>query len=327
MFGKSLTSAVPWLIISKTIVVQRKDIMPISIEALVGLMVVLVLTVLIMVAWLAASFRQDRSKKKQPRPAAQGSLDTDTAPPDVTARADERAGDVVEQVSPIIVDTPTEPVSALPASRPLAPSTQTRQPVPGDVLLMQVWRDREGFLVVEVEGQRYRRLFDIRDGEVGQRVWDIINRLLSFSKGRESRVPLPPAPQVSQDRAPTSAPALGDISAGRSQAFFEQLQQPDALAPARKPRLTVDPVPFRSRDTMQDALISLNLAAEIDQLLQIHVKASPEFSRRFIHVRSAPDGMLRFRVDEGHYSSIDEIPDLQIQALIRATIAEWDSHR
>jgi hypothetical protein len=297
--------------------------MPISIEALAGLMVALVLIVLIMVAWLAASFRREQGKKKQPRPAAQGSLGANTARPDVTARADERASDVVEQVSLFPVDTPVEPVAALPANRPLAPPS----PVPGDVLLLQVWRDREGFLVVEVEGQRYRRLFDIRDGEVGQRVWDIINRLLAFSKGRESRVPLPPAPQVLQDHAPTSAPVVGDISAGRSRAFFDQLQQPDVPAPARKTRITTDPVPFISRDTAQEALISLNLAAEIDQLLQIHVRASPEFSRRLIRVESAPDGTLRFRIDEGRYSGIDEIPDPQVLALIKATIAEWESNR
>jgi hypothetical protein len=86
-------------------------------------------------------------------------------------------------------------------------------------------------------------------------------------------------------------------------------------------------VPFLSRDSSLDAHISLNLAAEIDQVLQIHVRASSVFDQRFIHVRSAPDGALRFRVDENHYSGIDEIPDPQVQALIRAAIAEWESRR
>ncbi len=299
--------------------------MSISFGALVGLMVVLVVVVLLMVVWLVASFRREQDEKKQPRPVAQGSLDTDTASQDVTARTDEREDDVVEQVSPLLVDdTPAEPVAALPASLPL-PHPSPALPA-GDVLLMQVCRDREGFLVVEIEGQRYRRLFDIRDGEVGQRVWDIINYLLAFSKGRESRVPLPPAPQALQDLEPTSAPAASDAGAERSQAFFDQLQQP-APAPTRKPRITAEPIPFRSRDTAQDSLISLNLAAEIDQLLQIHVKASPEYSQRVIHVENAPDGALRFRVDQGHYSGIDDIPDLQVRALIKSTIAEWESKR
>jgi hypothetical protein len=293
--------------------------------------------VIIMVAWLVASFRREQGKKKQPQPVARGSLTTDSAPSDVRERVDERVDDVAGQQSPVLAEAPPEPEVALPASRPPAPAVQTRPPGPGDVLLMQVLRDREGFLVVEVEGQRYRRLFDIRDGEVGQRVWDIINRLLAFSKGRESQVPLPPTPQVSppqvsppqvlQAPAPVPTSATGGVDPDGSQEFFEQFQQADVPAPVRKQRITADPVPFRSRDSSLDAHISLNLAEEIDQVLQMHVRASPAFDQRFIHVRSAPDGALRFQVDEGHYSSIDEIPDPQVQALIRSAIAEWESRR
>jgi hypothetical protein len=287
----------------------------VSFGTLIGFMVVLVLIGLGLVLWLTFSVRQERRKKERPpataaRPTEQATLSPPATPPEPVAALPPAA----EEPAPVRQPPPT-------------PLAQTREPVPGDVLLMRVLRDREGLLVVEVDGQRYRRLFDIRDGEVGQRVLNIINLLAAFSKGRESRVPLPPSPQpvqeVPQAPAPTLPPADAVVEK-ESQAFLDQLQQ---QAQPKKTRITTDPVPFRPRNEARDGLISLNLAAEIDQLLQIRVKASPEFSQRFIHVDTAPDGGLRFRVDDGRYSGIDEIPDPQVQALMRATIAEWEARR
>ncbi|MGD9099164.1 MAG: hypothetical protein PVF45_01705 [Anaerolineae bacterium] len=290
----------------------------VSFETLIVFMVVLVLVGLAMALWLIFSIRQERRKKRPPaavaEPAEQSPSSLPAAPSEPVA------------VLPPAAEEPAP--SHQPAPTPLA---QTREPVPGDVLLMRVLRDSEGFLVVEVDGQRYRRLFDIRDGEVGQRVLNIINRLAAFSKGRESRVPLPPSPQPAQEvpqvPAPTlPSPPVDEIVERQSQAFLDNLQQ-QPQTQRKKSRITADPVPFRQRSEARDSLISLNLAAEIDQLLQIRIKASPEFSQRFIHVDTAPDGGLRFRVDDGRYSGIDEIPDPQVQALMRDTIAEWEARR
>lgn len=298
--------------------------MDLTFETLIGLMVVFVLMGLGLTAWLIHSVRQRQRKRRQ-------------------ATGKDKP---IEQASAPLPDTPAEPVAAMspameqpelshqpsPVSSPAPPPARTHTPAPepGDVSLMQVWRDRDGFLVVEVDGQRYRRLFDIRDGKVGQRVLDTINRLVAFSKGQESRVPLPPSSQPLQDAAPSSAltftPPAGEVIEEQSQAFFDELQQ-QAQAQPKKSRITTDPVPFRRRSKAKEGLISLNLAAEIDQLLQIRVKASPELSQRFIHVRSVPEGGLRFRVDDVRYDGIDEIPDPQIQAVIRAAIAEWEAKR
>jgi hypothetical protein len=232
-----------------------------------------------------------------------------------------------------LADAPAEPVAAsrpvtqapgpartMPSASPAAVSPG-REPAlePGDALLMQVLRDREGFLVVAVEGQRYRRLFEIRDGEVGRWVMEIINRLVAFSKGQKSRVAPPPS-------LPVTLPPADEVIEERSQALFEQLQ-PQAEDAPRKARISMDPVPFRRRSEAGQSTITLNLAGEIDQLLQIRVRALPEFSGRYVHVANAPDGGLRFDVDGGRYGAIDEIPDQQVQALIRAAIAEWEAKR
>ena len=306
--------------------------MEISFETLIGLAVVLLLVGLSLTAWLVNSFRKDRRKKKRAS-AGDESVKRATAPlvdtlPPVVERTElNRAPTLASPAEPPPAVERTElnraPTLASPAHKPVLE--------PGVASLMRVLRDQEGFMVVEVGGQRYRHLFDIRDGEIGQQVLNTINHLVAFSKGHESRVPLPSSPSlrdVSPSPAPITPPALGsEVVEEQSQALFDQLQQQGQPQAKKASRVTMDPVPFRRRSESDEGAISLNLAGEIDRLLQIRAKASPEFSQRLIQVSSAPDGGLRFRVDNAHYDGIDQISDPQIQALIRAAIAEWEARR
>jgi len=98
-------------------------------------------------------------------------------------------------------------------------------------------------------------------------------------------------------------------------------------APRKVSRIVADPVPFRRSGPTQQPGITLNLAEEIDRMLQIRIAAAPEFSGRRIHVVTAPDGTLRFQVDGISHVALDEIPDPQVQALIRAAIADWEARR
>jgi hypothetical protein len=268
-------------------------------QMLIGFMLLLLVFAGLLVVFL---IRGRRKKQKMEPPAATGPKAESRAgakTPDPTPASDvaafaEQAPATLQLPEEAVVpaaaspepgrDTPLAPTVAVP---PAAPPSETDA-----VLLMQVWQDRDGFLMVEVEGQRYRRLFDIRDGTTGRRVLEAINRLVAFSKGQESRVD-------------TSSPAA---------------------APATPP-FAADPVPFRRQSAAQELNITLNLASEIEQLLQIRVQASPEYRQRYIHVSNAPDGGLRFDVDDAHYYSLDEIPDPQVPALIRAAISDWEAQR
>ena len=304
--------------------------MEISFETLIGLAVVLLLVGLSLTAWLVNSFRKDRRKKKRAS-AGDESVKRATAPlvdtlPPVVERTElNHTPTLASPAEPPPVVERTElnraPTLASPAHKPVLE--------PGVASLMRVLRDQEGFMVVEVGGQRYRHLFDIRDGEIGQQVLNTINHLVAFSKGHESRVPLPSS-RFLQDVSPSPAPITTPFLAGedveeQSQALFDQLQQQSQ--PQKTSRITMDPVPFRRRSESDAGAISLNLAGEINRLLQIRVKASPEFSQRLIQVSNAPDGGLRFRVDGARYDGIDQIPDPQIQSLIRAAITEWEAKR
>ena len=159
-----------------------------SVEILIGLMVVLVLITLGLVAYLIRGLRKrETTKVASPLRAEEPSVEMEqaSAGPTMPATAlddPSTASDVVAQPTA----ESAEPQRTMPQPEVAA---VVRQPVPtpepGAALLMQVWQDREGYLMVEVEGQCYRRLFDVRDGEVGRRLLQTVNRLVAFSKGLE----------------------------------------------------------------------------------------------------------------------------------------------
>ena len=224
--------------------------------------------------------------------------------------------------SPIVVPGSVEESSSAVTPDPAVHAAES-PPEPDGVLLMRVWQDDDGVLLVEVDGERYRRLYDIRDGAVGRGVLETINRLVAFSKGQESQTTSPMQPATSADAPPFASEPRAEI---QSEPFPVQLQVESTMA-APKQRFTMDPVPFRRRKDVLQPGITLDLAAEVDKFLQIRASASPEFGRRYIHVTSSSDGGLRFHVDGARSETLDAIPDGQVQALMRAAIADWEAQR
>jgi hypothetical protein len=270
-------------------------------ETLIGMMVILVAFAFGMVGLLMRSMRQGSKRKRQPVQV----MEQTKARPQVAVVASDLP------VNPAPEHVPTAPPVASPTATPARP---------GEVLLMQVWQAADGVLVVQVEGQRYRRLFDIRDGAVGRQVLETINRLAAFSRGEESHS----APIVQPSASSVQVPPPRIVEE-QAQAVLDELRQPK-VAP-KKSRISLDPVPLRRRSEAQIPGLTLNLAEEIDQLLQVRVDADPDFNRRYIHVTSAPDGGLRFVIDNSRYNALDEVPESDVQALIRAAITDWEARR
>jgi hypothetical protein len=297
-----------------------------SIELLVVLMVVLLVTASGLIAYLLRAWRKNAVDKLVAESSSEHEMSGEV--PAAPQMLEGGAADVPGERVAVMQSQaePAEPVQPMPVRET---TSVVGQPEvirePSAVLLMQVWQDSEGYLVVEADGQRYRRLFDIRDGEVGRRVLEAINRLVAFSKGKESRVAslAPPQKPAARPAAPSPPAAAVDKE---TRAFFDEVRQKEET-PRKVSRIVTDPVPFRRSSPTQQPGITLNLAEEIDRILQIRITAAPEFSGRRIHVVTAPDGTLRFQVEGISHAALDEIPDPQVQALIRAAIADWEARR
>jgi hypothetical protein len=304
----------------------------VTLETLIGLTAVLLLLALALIVFLIRAFRKSRSAETPP----QASVESASADVESARQPSASEGASIEGESGMSVDLTTiaqlaeqspGPVTAADgaSSRHLA-GEMTQAPEPDDALLMQVWQDREGNLVVEVDGQRYWRLFDIRDGQVGRRVLQTIDRLVAFSRGQEARTVPSSAQQASVSPSSATVPSHTEPAAGQSRAVDGLVQQEEEPE-LKKSRISLDPVPFRRSDAAQQPGLTLNLADEIDQLVQMRVNASPEFGHRGIRVTSALDGGLRFEVDGNAYGSLEEVPQPKVQALIREAIADWEAKR
>jgi hypothetical protein len=178
----------------------------------------------------------------------------------------------------------------------------TRTPaanVPADAML--VVRDPEsGEWLVEVNGMRYNNLKDIHDDRAASKVLEALSGLQHFAGSipiikPELKAPLgvvPAAPPLAKDIEPSVAQALQKGAATTS----------TALHPA-PPNSILD---------------------QIEKILQHNLMRYPEFTERKIHVGAADDGSLLIEVDRQFYQHADEVPDLTMRGVIKASIQEWE---
>jgi hypothetical protein len=220
---------------------------------------------------------------------------------------------------------PVNPASPLPNVAPSQP-----------VELLRLLRDpQSGQLIVEIAGQRYTRLANIADKEIGQYILKLTAHLLAFTNGmiateagvksvytpRVGETPLPlvaPTP-VSQLPDPAMpAPAPPEIEA----AFLASLQaQP--IQPEPKPQRKG----FfgRAKSTTEEPrLPSLNLAQQINQIVQARLRYSPLAATTKLEIISDPGGGIQIIVNDTAYGSPDDIGDLEVKELIKASIKEWE---
>lgn len=144
------------------------------------------------------------------------------------------------------------------------------------------------------------------------------------------------APQRTQRPAP-EPPARPSASASpAAPAVTETPERP--AAPVRPPsvslkaRVANTPATPAStqreafdRESFADALLPmLDLAAEIEAIVHEMQPRYPSLAQRVIRLQNAPGRGVRVAVDGIVYESVDEVPDPDIQSLIRAATREWE---
>lgn len=153
--------------------------------------------------------------------------------------------------------------------------------------------------LVEVNGMRYARLKDIHDDRAADKVLEALSGLQHFAGTipiikSELKAPLGVAPVV--PTTPGIEPSVAQAMKGGSAVTSA------ALRPA-PPNSILD---------------------QIEKILQHNLMRYPEFADRKIHVGAADDGSLLIEVDRQFYQHADDVPDLTIRGVIKASIQEWE---
>lgn len=107
---------------------------------------------------------------------------------------------------------------------------------------------------------------------------------------------------VVTDALPVSSDAKPRPPSFNPMDIFSRAIQADVKAPAPKP---------------------LSIAAQVDEILQEMLVASP-LSERSIRLVETPEGGLMVTVGLDRYDGIDGVPDDEIRSLIRKAVAEWE---
>ena len=227
---------------------------------------------------------------------------------------------------------------------PTAGDAKERRSLPmGEREIMRVLRDEDtGAIIVEVEGNRYKRLTEIRDGRIGNQILEAIADLIKFTGGivrgqwaAASATPMVPTrempshPQVAEPASPPRAVAV-EPPGSDEEAFLQRLREGDLQVGQTAPR-EAQPrtMGYFSRRRKPQAAAKGTRARgtfidEIEEILQRMISTAPTPLGQEVHVGTGPDGGLQIQVGVQYFSSADEVPDPTIRNLIKAAVKEWE---
>ena len=214
-----------------------------------------------------------------------------------------------------------------------------------------------GKLVIEAEGQRLETLQEIESDKVKQRVLAAIGELITFAGGYRSLENAGLAPPLQPPRGRAAREAEEEPLTPAQEAFLASLEgqlrgtaenaaEPTVAQPGPElPPLTETPEgpvgaqkpePKRraeaeveaqraAEDESSDATTSVNLVAEIDEILQKYVAATPALAGRSIHLQQMPAGELEILVDGKSHRHPKEIEEKAVRLAIKKALKEWES--
>ena len=183
---------------------------------------------------------------------------------------------------------------------PIKPATPTIINV-DDPGLMRI-KSENGFLTLDLDGARVDT--SALSGDQRKRLIEMLTLIRPWLEGKPAPAPAmttPPPPQPKPvSPAPTNAPTP------------QPPLQPIAQAPAIIAKEDRPSAPATS------------IVGQIDSVLQEQL-AGTSLQERGVFLAQSPDGGVMVYVGLTKYMSVDDVPDAEIKAAIRAAITEWEN--
>lgn len=201
-----------------------------------------------------------------------------------------------------------------PAPPPAAP-----QPVKVDDPGLLRIRDENGSFVLDLDGRRVNP--SSLSAEQRRRLIEMLNILRPWLEGR-------PAPSPASSARPT-VPPPPSAKPGTLEDRLKAIGSPAAPdrppAPSATPPPAPSPAPRPAVMAKEDRPVAPanSIVGQIDTILQERL-AGTALADRGVFLAQSPEGTVNVYVGLTRYNGIDEVPDPQIKAAIRAAIAEWE---
>lgn len=202
--------------------------------------------------------------------------------------------------------------------------------------IMRIWRVPPlGKLVVEINGQRYASLAELKEPKQKQRILAAIGELVSFAGEYQTLVDAGVAPAITPPAARAIPESATDELTQEQAEFLARLEaQRDELA-ARKPRRGLvgrgEPEPLVTFTETGDVKPAdapprpKSIAEQIDAILQKQLAADPGLAGRPISLEQGASGGLRIKVDGVYYDKPTDVPDKDVQLAIKMAVKEWNA--
>ncbi|MGD8403157.1 MAG: hypothetical protein PVJ21_05815 [Anaerolineales bacterium] len=191
----------------------------------------------------------------------------------------------------------TKPVAEEPAPAvPVVSSDET--PV------LDVSKDKSGELRLMLDGQHTDP--SSLSMEQRKRLIEVLTMIRPWLESPKSARPAQPKPASSprEARPPAAIPSPEPSPASTA-----------ASRPASPPPVSEDSAPAAS---------SNSIVAQIDSILQAHIAGTP-LVERGIRLQESPEGGVIVWVGIDKFQGVEDVPDENIKAAIRAAIAQWEN--
>lgn len=167
-------------------------------------------------------------------------------------------------------------------------------------------KNENGVMTLDLDGERVSST--ALNVEQRKRLIDMLNVMRPWLEGKPASVPAPTSP-------PPPKPSFGssqDTSASASSA-------PQQTVSAAQPTPST---PIKKKD--EPEAIPTSIVGQINMVLQKSIVNTPLASRGISLMESVSGGVNVF-IGVQRYEGIDDVPDEEIKAAIRAAITEWEN--
>jgi hypothetical protein len=188
-------------------------------------------------------------------------------------------------------------------------------------VMVRLWREKaSGALVVELDGKAYLAPGPLRPDQ-RERLEHTAADLALWLGISSAEMPARPMPEMTTQAAVQAPPAQGEIAAVPP-APAEPAPKPDIHPPVVAP-----PPPVSTRSPKPAPPVNKEapktMVQQINAVLQEMIIGTP-YEMRTLSLTEDPVRGVIVWLGSTHYEGIDGVPDPEVQAVLRAAVAEWE---